>query len=253
MAFAWASKVRIPLWALIVLALTVWAIYVADRLLDARRGIGTGKLSELRERHFFHLRFSRMLAPAAVLAIVCAACIVFAEMPAVIFERDSVVAAAALAYLRGVHFRSQSSPGLRNALARLLTKELLVGILFAAGCALPAWNRASSPAAVLALPVAVFAALAWLDCHAIDRWEHDPDARQKNGIVPAACRVGLFAALTSMLVASHQPRAAELLIAGAVSALLFALLDRIRHRMTPLALRAVTDLVLLTPLALVLR
>jgi hypothetical protein len=38
-----------------------------------------------------------------------------------------------------------------------------------------------------------------------------------------------------------------LVAAGAASALLLALLDRLRRRLTPLALRAAADLVLLTP------
>jgi len=41
--------------------------------------------------------------------------------------------------------------------------------------------------------------------------------------------------------------------AAAVSSLLLSLLDLVRARLTPLALRAAADLVLLTPLALILR
>jgi hypothetical protein len=47
-----------------------------------------------------------------------------------------------------------------------------------------------------------------------------------------------------------QPRFAALVAAGAVSTLLLALLDRLRNRLTPLALRISADLVLLTPFAL---
>jgi hypothetical protein len=42
-----------------------------------------------------------------------------------------------------------------------------------------------------------------------------------------------------------------LLAAGTTSALLLALLDRTRASMTPLALRAAADFVLLSPLALI--
>jgi hypothetical protein len=44
-----------------------------------------------------------------------------------------------------------------------------------------------------------------------------------------------------------------LLAAGALSALLLAMLDSLRTRMTPLALRTGADFVLLTPLLLFLR
>jgi hypothetical protein len=54
-------------------------------------------------------------------------------------------------------------------------------------------------------------------------------------------------------MAYARPRPAALTAAAAASALLLALLDRIRGRLTPLALRAAADLVLLTPLVLLLR
>ena len=63
-----------------------------------------------------------------------------------------------------------------------------------------------------------------------------------------------FAGLSLAVIAcAWHPRSAELILAGAASALLLALLDRMRTRLTPLALRAAADLVLLTPLVLFLR
>ena len=50
-----------------------------------------------------------------------------------------------------------------------------------------------------------------------------------------------------------QPRSAALVAAGAASALMLALLDLVRNRLTPLALRVSADLVLLTPLTLLIR
>lgn len=57
--------------------------------------------------------------------------------------------------------------------------------------------------------------------------------------------------LCSALAMAWNARAAALLACGALSALLLALLGRLRRRMTPLALRAAADLVLLTPLLLI--
>ena len=72
-----------------------------------------------------------------------------------------------------------------------------------------------------------------------------------------AFSAAIFLALTGLLLSSIEfplhPRPAALLRAGAASALLLALLDRLRNRLSPLALRAAADLVLLTPLALMLR
>ena len=261
LAFAWVCRVRLPLWTLVALSLTVWAIYIGDRLFDAQRAISANQLSGMRERHFFHWRFRRILAPLAVCAAITAACVVFARMPAAIFARDSVVAAAALLYFRGVHLRS-GGPREHGVLSRILSsirtrfatrfplKELLVGILFTAGCALPAWNRSQMPSLILALPVAIFAALAWLDCYAIDRWESESD---RSRVAQLACLLCLVGTSIAFMVILHQPRIAALLVAAAASALLLALLDRMRNRITALTLRAAVDLALLTPLALLLR
>ena len=67
----------------------------------------------------------------------------------------------------------------------------------------------------------------------------------------------LFLAFAGLLLAlAARPthtRFVALLLAGAASALLLALCDRLRPRITPLALRTAADLVLLTPLLLFLQ
>ena len=71
------------------------------------------------------------------------------------------------------------------------------------------------------------------------------------------CRLALGFALAGLLLAviasASHPRSAALLGAGTASALLLGLLDRMRKHLTPLALRAGADLVLLTPVLLFLR
>lgn len=252
LAFAWICRARIPVWILAVLGMTVWVIYVADRLLDARRALKANDLARLRERHFFHWRHRHILAPAAVAAAVSATLIVFSRMSAAIFAKDSVVALAALVYMRGVHLPSLARQSRPTWLSRVLTKECLVGILFAAGCALPAWNRAASPAVPL-ISVAIFAALAWLDCHAIDRWETRSRMNRANEVITPALFLALAGTSLSFLSAAFNPRAAAMMLAAASSALLLATLDRVQSRLAPIALRALADLVLLTPLAMLVR
>lgn len=251
LAFAWAVGVRLPAWVPVMLALGTWTVYVGDRLLDAHSGLRSGALHRLRERHYFHWRHRRVLIGLAVVTAVVTAAIILALMPAPIRTRNSMLGLAALAYFSGVHSR-------RNApawLAPLLSKEFLVGTLFTAGCALPTLTRmrlagaTATELGVLLAPVAVFAALAWLNCHAIERWESASRARIFSG--------GGWLAILSLLLAaafaSLQPRVAALFVVAALSALLLGLLDRLRPRLTPLALRAAADLVLLTPFLVVLR
>jgi hypothetical protein len=256
LGFAWVAGVRLPGWIPVLLALTAWAVYVFDRLLDVRGALRTGDVGGLRERHRFHHRYRRLLMPLAVAAACVAAGIVFTLMPAAARDRNSVLAVAALAYFTRVHSngKMEGAGG-----PRLFKKELLVGVLFTAGCALPAFSRALAQGGLRWAPftaaVVFFALLAWLNCHAIDRWE----SAAGGAVAGIAARSGvmglaLLLAGAGMVVAAGmsfvQPRATELLFAGAASALLLAVLDRARNRMTPVTLRALADLVLLTPVVL---
>ena len=253
LAFAWAAPVVLPPWIPILLALAAWAVYVADRLLDARTAFRTANFASMRERHRFHHRHRRFLAPLALAAAAACASIVFFLMPAPARERNSVLGVAALAYFTGVHSsRRLAAFGLSNRLP-ILRKELLVGLLFTAACVLPALSRTAG-AKLLALPAAAvfFAMLAWLNCHAIDRWEK-LEPVQRTSISSNAGLLAIAGVVLAAIVAPVQPRAAALLLTAAGSSLLLALLDRVRAHLTPLALRALADLVLLTPLALLLR
>jgi hypothetical protein len=230
----------------VLIALAVWAVYVADRLLDARAGLCAARLDRLRERHLFHWRHRRVLAPMAFAAALAAACILFAAAPATVRAHDSLLAAASLVYFAGVH-TGRKSP--------LLPKEFLVGVLFTAGCSLPALSRAAFPhtwAMLLVLvPVIFFALLAWLNCFAIDRWEQSFAETSARTAFALAVLLGLTGCVLAAVLRIQQPRSAALIGCGAAAALLLALLDRLRARLGPVVLRAAADLVLLTPLALV--
>jgi hypothetical protein len=250
LAFAWVARIRLPLWVPILLALAVWAAYIADRLLDARAALLSQNLHRLRDRHLFHWRHRRILLPLAIASAAAAAAIVFTLMPPINRERNSILAAASLVYLTRVHTGRKQSP--------FLSKELLVGLLFTAGCALPALTRISAHAgaptlillAPLLIPVGFFALLAWLNCHAIDRWEADPHSAAKQRVLPFAALLALAGLLLAALLLNTQPRSAALLATGSAAALLLALLHKLHTRLTPIALRAAADLVLLTPVFL---
>ena len=255
LAFAWAAHVVLPLWIPILLALAAWAAYVTDRLLDARTALRAANFNGLRERHRFHHRHRRWLVPLAIAAACACGCIVFTLMPAPARERNSVLAAAALAYFTRVHSNrglpSRWSPGFLP----VFKKELLVGLLFTTACALPTLSRASATSLnliPLSAAACVFALLAWLNCHAIDRWEN-LDPAQRSPVFSQACALTLAALLLAVILYPAQPRVAFLVLAAAVSSLLLGLLHLLRARLTSVALRAAADLVLLTPLALILR
>ena len=255
LGFAWVSGVKLPLWVPILLVLTVWSVYVADRVLDARgelRGraahaatpatetCGWGPQG-LQERHYFHWRHRRILVPLAGAAACGAAWMVFRLMPVVARERNSMLAAAALVYFTRVHAGHRPAP----VLPQVLSKELLVGVLFTCGCVLPALSRA--PFWPVILPAAFFIPLAWVNCRAIDHWEGASPPLDPYSIVATAGAIGVSGLAMAAVLCSWEPRAAAMIAAGAVSALLLAWLDGKRGRLAPVTLRAAADLVLLMP------
>jgi hypothetical protein len=262
LAFAWTAQIHLPPWIPVLLALGTWTAYISDRLLDARAGLRSGSFRSLRERHFFHWRHRRIFLVLSAAAACAAIAIIFGLMSAPIRTRNSVLAVAALAYFSSVHSLRQPYRHLRTPISRALHsraphfKELLVGMLFTAGCALPTLSRMNGIVhpnsfqwPILAA-FALFAALAWLNCHAIERWESNPTP---SSIPAVAIFLGSIAALLANFLVFAEPRVAALLAACTFSALFIATLDYFRNRLTPLALRAAADLVLLTPLILLAR
>jgi hypothetical protein len=266
LAFAWAARVTLPAWVPALLALAAWSVYIADRLLDARSALITDRPHRLRLRHHFHWRYRRIFFPVALISACAAVFIVLNFMPLAARMRNSVLAAAALAYFSGVHSPRRLPP----LLSRIFSKESMVAVLFTAACVLPALSRAfallpAQPASSLWPLYAMaffFTLLAWLNCHAIERWESSgettrvgprPGKLSRSGVFKQAILLSLIGALLAAGLAAIHPRSAALILAGTASALLLALLDRCRSRLTPLALRVAADLVLLSPIALLFR
>jgi len=250
MQFAWAASVRLPVWVPMLLALIAWAAYVGDRLLDARAVLLRGATLRLRRRHFFHWRYRRILIPMALAAACVATGIVLFLMPLGARARNSVLAAATMLYFTRVH-STRRPPLLSGILSPHLPKELLVGLLFTAACVLPVFSRVAEQPGVGLWPLAAaavfFALLAWLNCHAIDRWESRETPHRALQVFVSACVLAMAGLALAISLAGLQPRFAALVAAGVASALCLALLDRLRPRLTPLALRVAADLVLLCP------
>lgn len=254
--FAWAVKIPLPVWAPVLLALIAWALYIGDRLLDARAGMQLPPLHHLRERHHFHWKWRWVMAPAGAMAGMTAAAIVMTRLPAGARAPDSALAAATLAYFSGVHSRGRIWRTAERMFAPLWCRALVIGVLFTAACLLPAASQVAYPelpslVRALGIPALFYAALGWLNCHAIGKWEGEGARDGENGVEGKAAMLGGVGSWLAVLLISQSPHVAALLAAGSTSALLFVLLERMRGRMTPLALRAAADLVLLTP-ALVL-
>lgn len=167
-------------------------------------------------------------------------------MPIAIRERNSVLAAAALMYFSGVHSAVRIPAWLR----RIVSKELLVGVIFTAGCAAPAISQMHFTAGrgsakwPLFVCFAFFAVLAWVNCRAIERWE---SSEKQAGVLLHAGMLTVAGAAISAALWQANPRAASLALAGTTSSLLLLLLDRARFSISALTLPVLADIVLLTP------
>ena len=207
----------------LLLFLTVWLIYVADRLLDARTGWTKTPRHEFYRRNFRKALNTWIVVLAATAGLVCWG------LTYPVLLRGFAMLAAVFLYLVAVH---QLSSGVWVGL-----KEAAVAVLFALGTSLPAWGSVRSPHD--ALTVVLFSILCWVNCIAIEQWENGP-ARLPVSVIAGIIAVG-------GLVLLHHDRP---ILAGAESASLFALvlLDGMHHKLSRDALRVLADVALLTPL-----
>jgi len=245
LAFAKSAGVRLAGWVPLLLALITWVVYIGDRILDARSALHTGRIDCLRERHLFQWRHRRTFLRLGFAALCCSTWIGLSVMSTEARERNSLLVAAGIIYFSCIHSRRK--------LQSIFPKELLVGILFTTACALPAFGRVANLSVDFIGVVGFFATLAWLNCQAIDFWESPRKTKFSRQIFFASCALALAGILWASILHATHVYTAELFAAGAMSALFLAYLDRIRMRLTPLALRAAADLVLLTPLVLILQ
>ena len=243
LAFGWATRAALEPWMVLMLFCGTFAVYAGDRLLDARRAIRYGDLCRLRERHYFHWRHRHAFVVAALFAAATAGLLILRLMPAISRERNSLIGAAALAYFSGVH----SSAKLPYWLRRAGSKELLVALIFTAGCAAPCFWRSHLSGWPLLTCFLFFAAIAWLNCSAIEIWE---SRCATSRIVIRSVVLALLG--LALAVACFNARLAGLLLAGSAGTALLGMLDRTKNRVTSLSLRILADAVLLTPALLLL-
>jgi hypothetical protein len=234
-ALAWAwlmartAHVALHSTDLAILGIGTWLVYVADRLLD---GLPGRDPSQLRERHLFHARWRyAMLAVAVVAALLMTALIAFRMRPE-LRRADAGIFALAMIYFAIVH-------GRRETPLAGWGKAVVVGILFAAAGAAPAWTASHGSFGVLGASTVLLAALCWLNCAAIEQWE-------STSPQPGALRIP---AAALALVSGAAACAAGLRAPGlSVAASALALLALDSTRVSPQKLRVLADLALLTPL-----
>jgi hypothetical protein len=208
----------------VLLVSVVWLIYSADRALDAWRG------SDAQPRHQFYRRHWRAILPVWTIVLSATSWLAWTQLQRQTFERGAWLAAAVGVYFSAVH-----------GLHRKWPKEAAVAVIFALGASLASWTQVETRADVLT--VILFSCLCWINCVAIERWEHDSG---EHG--PSPYPVGILAAclgLAAIVILHQRPILAG---AEASSAAAFVLLDRAHLKLSADALRVLADVALLSPI-----
>jgi hypothetical protein len=278
-AWSFARVLHLTLAAdsLLLLFAGTWLLYIADRILDGLNSESEQHSARLRERHLFYIRHRAAAAVAAVPVTIFLVWLVSARIMPIARRADLLIFAVAAAYFCIVHLRGR-------AIERWFPKELIVALIFASATAVPAYARlapASAPRAASTQPHAVlpalavlatlFAALCWLNCVAIEKWEHtfsktlpahrapshnpQPQSSDRttrwgqSHLRPIGAAITLAAILAAAFLRAN-PAAVSLCLAVSLSSALFIALDR--RPLNVFHLRIAADAALLTPLLLVL-
>jgi len=187
-AFARAFGAPLNLPQRVALFLAVWCVYAADRVAD---GLRLGAPPEASARHRFAARHWRVFVPAIGLGgLVCVGLAPFLTVRV-------LGGGAVLAALVGVYFLWNQFA--KDRFARGWAKELVVGVVFAGGCALAPWMAA--PSALKTLPVLVFALVCTANCLLIARLEREIDIRRGESSLAVRLPAHLRPARTVVAVA----------------------------------------------------
>jgi hypothetical protein len=242
-----ARNLRVHLNAgeMLILALSVWFLYLADHVLDALRPVGR-RIEPLRKALFRkHLRWavalSLILAPLVLT-------LAFLALGVTILEAGFLLGSIVALYFAAVHL-------LPCKLRSSWPREASVSCLFAAGTFMAIWltGRARAPGIIAA--ALLFAVLCWGNCCVVESWEWQK-AGSPSDVKPSVTAQWIgdhlsFFALVS-IACTIILQASSLISTGfAVSAMLtsttFCFLDLTRARLSLDALSAAMDFAMCTP------
>ena len=243
-----ACRMRLPVAVPAAMAIMVWMLYVADRLLDAQR-TGAGVDLELEARHLFHHQHRGLFLVATALAGVGLAALLPSLDPAAM-RLYLMEGALLLAWFVILH----ATRG-----ARRLPKEIAVGLFFSAAMFIPSVAREPDLRRPLLLAAILLAAVCSLNCVFIYAWEHEGAGHSTGRMAHTTTRfaVAHLAAVAISIAAGGcalalfgATMARPIAAACALAAVILFALHCNRRRLSRNDLRASADMALLTPLLL---
>jgi hypothetical protein len=239
-AFARAFAAPVSFAERILLFLVVWCVYAADHVAD---GLRLGAPEGATARHRFAHRHSKPLIALLVAAVVVSAALL-PSLPARVFFGGAILAAIVAAYFLWNHLAG-------HKFARSWAKEFVVGLVFAAGCALGPFTFA--PGLEKLAAVGLFALVCMANCLLISRLERELDIQRGEDSLAVhlpphtrpARLIAPVAAVAALALLGTWPSLALALILSALGIWCGVLVER-RHGAAFAAVWA--DAVLLTPL-----
>ena len=220
----------------LALFLAVWAIYIADRLLDARHPVTTAEAA----RHRFYRKHRQFTTVLLTVLVAASGVIAALWLRPAVWHNGLAPLAAVVVYLAALNLGGH----------RQIAKELVVAFVFTTGTFLVAWtNDPVSPLTLLA-PAAAFFLLCLANLSAIEKWEwaelrlggEPPHVTTRAMVRTARVWVPLLA--VTALSRGRDPWYLAVGISAAFTAALLYSGGRLRIE----ARRALVDAVLLTPL-----
>ena len=245
------NHVELPASSIVAMAVAVWLLYAADRLLDARLlDKDTEEELPLEARHRFHYRYRRAFLIGIALAAITLAVLLPGLAPEAI-HLYLIEGSFLIGYFVLIH-ATASSYNLR------VPKELAVGLFFAAAIFIPTIAREAALRLPLLWPAILLSALCSLNCLYIYAWEHPLSTHSDAHLATRLALAQLHILTAVLMIASiataifSQQTIGKIPTAIALSTTTLALLHRYRHKLGATTLRAAADLALLTPLVLLI-
>jgi hypothetical protein len=255
-----ANHIHLPTSSILAMAVAVWMLYAADRLMDARlmdaRLFDAANEEDLEARHYFHHQHRSAFLAGILVASVALAVLLPRLEPAAL-HLYLVLGGLLAGYFILIHATPRAAASKKAA--HRLPKEIAVGIFFASAIYIPTVARRPDLRLPLLPAALLFAALCSLNCLFIYAWEHP----RPNPSHPAhastrlalrhlaflAVSIPVVAAALVFLTKNHQAPW-PIPVACALSSTLLLLLHHRRRSIAPITLRAAADLALITPLLL---
>lgn len=238
--------VYLPSTAFISLALVVWFIYVADRLLDA--SAETGGSTRLEARHVFHRKYRKVFRALAAGAALVALLLVVTGLATKIYGYAVFGGLIVAAFFTLSVFSSHGPEEIPHA------KNMIAGFAFAYGTSMLAFAYTGFEGnRLLQSPELIcFAVLCILNISAIDLWEHagrtaDLEVKATDELLLTVPLTLLGAAALVFALKDPDLTTRPFFYAILTGAALLQILNRSRAKFSPEALRVLADVALLAP------